>query len=149
MSLQPIVLLLDCFTVFYVCVYWLLYCVGHLPLCPPFCSYYIKMFLLIWLGKVVYSSLNLLSLCVLTGFWHIISEVVFTWHGGALHVSHHSCYCVSSLGHCYLVASSIVVFCFMPMYSSMHPQSAIYPVHCCSWSCRQKRNIFVSIYIFI
>ena len=110
----------------------------YLPLCPCFCS---------CLCGMAYRFIKFIICLWLIPFWHLISEVVFQWYEGGFHMALCPCYSASGLGHCYLVVSSIVVFCSMPSYSSIHLQSAIFSLQCYSWS-QYKGNIFLQ-YLYL
>ena len=60
-----------------------------------------------------------------------------------------SCYYSSHLGQPYFVASASMIIRSMFHYCAMCPGSQIFMLHCFSWPCGQKRNTFVSIYMFI
>ena len=106
-----------------VCLYQL-YSVGICHCVFPFHFYYIRMFCLCCWAK--WSFIKFIISLWSVGFWHLISEIVFCWYRGGLHVSLCQCYCVLNLGKSYLVTYFTLVFCSKTNYGSMCSQSAIF-----------------------
>ena len=48
-----------------------------------------------------------------------------------------------------LLSSSIVVFWPVPHYGSVHPWSAIFPLHCYGWFCRYKTYFCQYLYLHL
>ena len=144
----PIVLLRDCFTVFWVCVSWWLCCAGVFQHVLTFHFWSIRLIMLCSWANWSSSILNLSSCLWSNGFWHLISYIVFCWYGGGLHMPLCPCYCASCLCYSYLMVSSIVVVCSMPNYVS-HIHSPLSFLWSAKVSCRYKRNICMTIFMFI